>query len=43
MFVKCVVQHGSNQDKLNVVQIDPPGNGTPYEIDIKMHGIVTHK
>ncbi|CXJ03190.1 myosin A [Plasmodium berghei] len=35
MFVKCVVQHGSNQDKLNVVQIDPPGNGTPYEIDIK--------
>ncbi|GAW82149.1 myosin A [Plasmodium gonderi] len=34
MFVKCVVQQGSNREKLNVVQIDPPGSGSAYEIDI---------
>lgn len=33
MFVKCVVQQGSKQDKLVVVQIDPPGPQNPYEID----------
>ncbi|SBS85891.1 myosin A, putative [Plasmodium ovale] len=33
MFVKCVVQQGSKKEKLTVVQIDPPGSGTPYEID----------
>lgn len=32
MFVKCVVQQGSTREKLIVVQIDPPGNGSPYEI-----------
>ncbi|CRG95132.1 myosin A, putative [Plasmodium gallinaceum] len=32
MFVKCVVQQGSTKEKLTVVQIDPPGQGTPYEI-----------
>lgn len=32
MFVKCVVQQGSTKEKLLVVQIDPPGNGSPYEI-----------
>ncbi|KNC35798.1 myosin-A [Plasmodium falciparum RAJ116] len=33
MFVKCVVQQGSKKEKLTVVQIDPPGTGTPYDID----------
>lgn len=32
MFVKCVIQPSSTADKLVVLQIDPPGNATPYEV-----------
>lgn len=32
MFVKCVVQQGSTNEKLTVVQIEPQGTGSPYEI-----------